>query len=207
MDNSRFDQLAQSISDLRPGRRALLGLPAALAGAWLGLPAANAAAAACVPLGKKQCRGKRNRKCCPGTRCQGGNKRPNGTCVCGTGTTECSGACIDRQSDPTNCGSCGNVCSVGLPCTNGVCRGDGPQGCPAVDYCAASLRCPDKPNCFCTKDANGDAQCAQLFSANAYCANCASNADCNNGYLCIKPTEGCVQCGSENGTACIAPCA
>ena len=32
------------------------------------------------------------------------------TTVCGTGLTNCSGACVDLTSDPFDCGKCGNTC-------------------------------------------------------------------------------------------------
>jgi hypothetical protein len=42
---------------------------------------------------------------------------------CATGFTQCGVACIDVQSDPLNCGSCGNVCPSGLACGAGICGG------------------------------------------------------------------------------------
>ncbi|HEX4512433.1 MAG TPA: hypothetical protein VH054_02820, partial [Polyangiaceae bacterium] len=47
-----------------------------------------------------------------------------GTCDCGTGKTECNGACIDTQTDAKNCGSCGQACSGGSStwsCVAGTC--------------------------------------------------------------------------------------
>ena len=53
----------------------------------------------------------------------------SGTCeiVCSPGFGNCNGnpadGCeTDTQSDPTNCGACGNVCPAAAPnCSNGVC--------------------------------------------------------------------------------------
>jgi len=42
---------------------------------------------------------------------------------CATGYTQCGVACVDLQSDPTNCGSCGNVCPSSTACSAGVCGG------------------------------------------------------------------------------------
>src|SRR5690606_12163229 len=38
-----------------------------------------------------------------------------GTCefVCRTGFDECSGSCVDTQTDVNNCGSCGTKCDAG----------------------------------------------------------------------------------------------
>lgn len=41
--------------------------------------------------------------------------------VCGLGLLSCSGSCIDGQTDPNNCGACGNVCPGGQTCNVGTC--------------------------------------------------------------------------------------
>src|SRR2546423_1495030 len=38
-------------------------------------------------------------------------------CVC---ALPCSASCVDKQSDPGNCGGCGNVCASGN-CSGGTC--------------------------------------------------------------------------------------
>lgn len=40
---------------------------------------------------------------------------------CPPGTVGCSGGCVDIQSDPTSCGTCGNACAVGQECVTGLC--------------------------------------------------------------------------------------
>ncbi len=40
---------------------------------------------------------------------------------CATGLTDCSGACVDTDTDSDNCGTCGNACTVGQTCVAGVC--------------------------------------------------------------------------------------
>jgi hypothetical protein len=42
------------------------------------------------------------------------------TAACGPGQTDCFGTCTDVESDPNNCGTCGNVCASGI-CAAGVC--------------------------------------------------------------------------------------
>jgi len=44
---------------------------------------------------------------------------------CGRGLTNCYGRCVDRETDPRNCGECGNVCASGL-CVSGTCVGTTP---------------------------------------------------------------------------------
>jgi hypothetical protein len=47
---------------------------------------------------------------------------------CRFGLLLCNGTCVDPNSDPDNCGACGNVCSEGV-CTNGSCgAGTGGSG-------------------------------------------------------------------------------
>lgn len=33
----------------------------------------------------------------------------------------CNGACVDQNTDTSNCGSCGNACGSGVPCNSGKC--------------------------------------------------------------------------------------
>jgi hypothetical protein len=58
-----------------------------------------------------------NSNCAPGYNCT------NGICtvqqICGSGQTLCNGTCDNLQSDPNNCGACGNVCN--LPNSYPVC--------------------------------------------------------------------------------------
>ena len=35
--------------------------------------------------------------------------------------TDCSGSCVDLQTDSNNCGACGTKCATGTMCTNGTC--------------------------------------------------------------------------------------
>ncbi|MCE1225816.1 MAG: hypothetical protein LWW87_04910 [Geobacteraceae bacterium] len=41
--------------------------------------------------------------------------------ACPAGQTICSSQCTDILANPQNCGACGNVCSAGQLCVNGVC--------------------------------------------------------------------------------------
>ncbi len=45
--------------------------------------------------------------------------------VCDPPLTNCSGTCVDLDTDPRNCGICGNVCPSGV-CVDGICQGATP---------------------------------------------------------------------------------
>ena len=42
---------------------------------------------------------------------------------CAAGYTQCNLSCLDLQTDPANCGACGNACPPGVSCAGGVCGG------------------------------------------------------------------------------------
>src|SRR5690349_98443 len=81
--------------------------------------------------------------------------------------TTCNGdtTCHDLQSDPANCGSCGNACGTGLVCSAGAC----------VSSCAAG-----------TTDCSG--ACVDLSKSASNCGTCGNacsvahgTAACTNG--------------------------
>ncbi len=47
---------------------------------------------------------------------------PQAQTGCGPGETLCNGFCVDLDADAHNCGSCGNQCPPGVPCTSGLCQ-------------------------------------------------------------------------------------
>jgi hypothetical protein len=73
--------------------------------------------------------------------------------ACAEGLSSCNGVCVNRQTDPANCGVCGNVCAAGEICFGGQCARD--------NRCAAGLT-------FC----NG--VCVDLLIDPANCGACGS---------------------------------
>jgi hypothetical protein len=53
-------------------------------------------------------------------------------------TPNCGANCVNLQTDPTNCGACGVVCSGGLTCGGGGVPGQ----CGATGSCSAASQCP-----------------------------------------------------------------
>ena len=42
--------------------------------------------------------------------------------ICAAGSAECQGACVDLASSNSHCGGCGQGCTGGTTCRNGVCQ-------------------------------------------------------------------------------------
>jgi hypothetical protein len=105
--------------------------------------------------------------------------RPDATAAsdagCSGGRFACSGSCVDLQSDPRNCGGCGNECLPFQICSAGVC------GCE----CAAGLT-------VCTSGCNACA-CHDLVTDPTHCGSCttacATGEICVGG-LCVRPDAG-----------------
>ena len=82
----------------------------------------------------------------------------------------CNGVCVDTNTDPNNCGQCGNACMAGPApdCVMGKC------GCAAIGGAA----CGDTDTCC----ANG---CKNLKTDQYNCGTCGNrctgNQTCNNG--------------------------
>jgi Cys-rich repeat protein len=65
--------------------------------------------------------------CCSGvcTDTMSNNRANCGGCgapACATGDTCCAGVCADTQTDPKNCGTCGNACGGTIGCSGGNCQ-------------------------------------------------------------------------------------
>nr|BDT33004.1 DUF4215 domain-containing protein [Myxococcus sp. MH1] len=69
--------------------------------------------------------------CTPGQRCV---NQPGGfDCIpgsCPPPQVKCGSSCVNANTDPANCGCCGNTCGAGKTCTNGVCGARAPLGTP-----------------------------------------------------------------------------
>jgi hypothetical protein len=78
------------------------------------------------------------------TACGSGEVCSQGSCVCAPGYQNCGGGCTDTSSDPSNCGTCGHVCSSGgcngggCTCTQVVC---GSHLCGCAGTCCSNNCC------------------------------------------------------------------
>jgi hypothetical protein len=84
----------------------------------------------------------------------------------------CGGGCVQLQTDPMNCGSCGRACAANDLCSAGACV---PAGCPAG---------------FADCDATGDCE-TNVVSDTRHCGSCGNACSMANGNpLCMAG-----QCG------------
>jgi uncharacterized protein (TIGR03382 family) len=102
---------------------------------------------------------------------------------------------VDLNTDPNNCGSCGNTCGQNEQCVSGncICTPDctgkecGPDGCGgSCGTCTAPFECNPQGQCVCpagTQDCSGD--CVDLGSDPDHCGSCdnacGAGEDCKNG--------------------------
>jgi hypothetical protein len=139
-----------------------------------------------------------------GATCAGLEKCISGSCQC-PASALCGSTCVDIQTDPSNCGHCGNRCGSGATCTGGACicnvgavtcgtqcvdiKSD-PNNCNGCgNTCAAGVQCVSGV-CKCAK-LSCAGKCTDGQTDNANCGTCG-NA-CTGGRTCQAGT--CV-CGA-----------
>ncbi len=106
MRHARFDSL---VRELAAGSLTRRGVAQGFGGAVL---ASTLALTGLAETEAKRRRGKKRRKKRGSTR-RGGNDRCQ--------FTRCDGRCVNFETDPDNCGACGDACPDDLPCVAGLC--------------------------------------------------------------------------------------
>lgn len=153
----------------------------------------------------------------PRTRTDSG---PGGMCVpeCTAPTVCCNARCANFQTDPTNCGSCGNACAPGQSCTSGTCTGMAMDSGPGTDTGGGGGMC--SPSCSSmqrccgvacvNRSAPAGVQEARSDSSFGHCNGCGFACDPERATRCASPPGGgapsCL-CGNTSqcaaGDACI----
>jgi len=133
----RLDEFSKLLAASVSRRESLRSIGVVLAGAVLSSLGVGTAWAArpdrCTAFCRWCSTKKRRNQCVAACRaCNGNTSRLCGSCgayaCCATGTACCNGTCTSVNSDPNNCGACGNVCPASAPiCNQGACY-DCPPG-------------------------------------------------------------------------------
>jgi hypothetical protein len=111
--------------------------------------------------------------------------------VCAGGMTLCTDVCVDLQSDPSSCGSCGTACDVRSTCVAGACTPA--TGCSTGADCAAGEVCVGNV-CVAGTDAGSDAALGCSTSA-----ECAVGQECV-GYVCVAASSDAGSDAADAGT-------
>jgi hypothetical protein len=117
--------------------------------------------------------------------CSGGVTCQNGVCAnppaCPVGSTMCGGQCKNLQTDPLNCGACGNACSASATCSSGACVAKPTCDQNAFNQCMATATANDRACLANVPDTSAAACGTALYNATARCqtsyASCSGSAN------------------------------
>ena len=224
MDGKQFDDLAKALGS---GTTRRLTLGALVGGALGALGLAETAAKkkkkkkkGCKPACTdcQSCKKKKKKGVCQplanGTACtslSGGATCQNGTCTCPTGQTnvigtctcpagltKCGTACVDTQTDESNCGACGTVCGTNQVCQRGTCFPKSICAATQTGLCAPMTTiCGTGAGgapCACGPSTESNIVCVEV-PAGATCATltpCTSSATCPTGQACVEVGSCCM---------------
>src|SRR3954452_11107440 len=146
-----------------------------------------------------------------------GCAKPATGTTCSSGQLECSGTCINVQTDGQNCGACGNTCGSGSTCQSGKCScTNGFVSCGGSCVASNAQHCGSNcSTCSGTDVCNSDGNCSSTCSSGTKCSDgaCSSptnSADCGTcGNACTGGTtcvSGTCTCGSSSQSLCNGSC-
>lgn len=115
---------------------------------------------------------------------------------CDDGRSPCGSTCADTKEDPDNCGACGQVCSTGQECQEGVCTGGegGAGGGGAGGTGGTGGGCAEGQT-----DCAGS--CVTLETDPTHCGSC--EVVCSPGYTCADSVCVCPAATTECDGACL----
>src|SRR5450631_1616639 len=123
----------------------------------------------------------------------GGNGTGGTGPTCNSGQTLCGSACVDTNSDSSNCGVCGNACTGGQTCQSSQCK------CASVQLsCGGSCVASDATHCG---NCSTTCQTGQVCSNNSCGTSCSGGQTLCGGSACVDTTTSAANCGTC-GNAC-----
>ncbi len=185
MDSHAFDEFTRALATGTSRRAVLRGLAGMAGSATLSLSAlGHAAARRCRQIGRS-CRS--HADCCTDY-CNNDNNLYQCTCPPGLGDCNGDSACETDVTTVTNCGACGNDCSVGQPAnTLAVC---------ALGQCSYACRA-GYGDCDGDLAADGGDGCETNRNSLTTCGSCTNDCTtrgavrCSNGQcICRYETQG-----------------
>jgi hypothetical protein len=194
MESNRFDMITRHLGVAGSRRQALAAFAASALAHLFHQATPNEAAAKCKGY-KGKC--KSNGSCCK----KNGLKCSHGRCRCKKkGWKRCPGSasdCTHVNSDPNNCGACGNECPAATPCCiNGTCREMCGGSCCADCFIDEQDGIPQPGTETCCGPGSGT-----FCSANKHDSSddvcCWPDQECIQGECCSDGYDGAVICGGE----------
>ena len=128
--------------------------------------------------------------------------------------------CSNLNTDPANCGTCGNNCGANASCSGGTCAISCPTGkkvCFANNSCIPSNSCCQSGDCTLTGQVcpmpggmcgcpTGEKECAGTLNSCISTMACCTNADCTvAGQTCATPGQPC-KCNASLQCCVAADC-
>jgi endo-1,4-beta-D-glucanase Y len=137
--------------------------------------------------------------------------------TCNSGQLECSGTCINVQTDSQNCGACGKTCGSGSSCQSGECTcTSGFVSCGGSCVASNAQHCGSSCSaCTGTDVCNSDGTCSSTCSSGSKCSDGACSSDtnsadcgtcgnaCTGGSTCVN---GSCSCGTSSQMVCNGSC-
>ena len=118
---------------------------------------------------------------------------------CNSGLTNCSKACVNTNTDSSNCGSCGHACPSGQACSGGTCNCTG-----ATHMCNGACVSNTDPN-NCGTACNTNCPGPTTGTGSAVCAGNSCTIQCSSGTQCGTACVACPVGGVCSGNTCGCP--
>ncbi len=122
--------------------------------------------------------------------------------ACTSSETSCGAKCVNTQTDPNNCGSCGNSCGTEA-CVAGSCQASTGGTCSSCEATANASTCSSSYN-SCTGTCKSLLSCVMGCNGNTTCAS-SCYTTFSSGSAAFATYWSCL-CGSTCGSQCATQC-